>query len=94
MSVRLDRKPHGEVLPKPTELDGEPEWSPDGDALAVVLEEQLYVMDEDGSNVTPIAPMTISSALHPTILADGRLLFTSHEDQGLRDTRLWGIWSQ
>ncbi|HET7845276.1 MAG TPA: hypothetical protein VFL14_14060 [Xanthomonadales bacterium] len=54
---------------------------------------QLYVMDEDGSNVVPIAPMTISSALHPTILADGRLMFSSHEDQGLRDTRLWGIWS-
>lgn len=54
---------------------------------------QLYVMDEDGRNVTPIAPMTVSSALHPTILQDGRLLFSSHEDQGLRDTRLWGIWA-
>ncbi|MEM7354648.1 MAG: hypothetical protein AAF657_27820, partial [Acidobacteriota bacterium] len=54
---------------------------------------QLFVMDEDGANVTPIAPMTISSALHPTILRDGRLLFSSHEDQGLRDRRLWGIWS-
>ena len=30
---------------------------------------QLYVMDEDGRNVTPIAPMSVSSALHPTILA-------------------------
>ncbi len=54
---------------------------------------QLFVMDEDGSNITPIAPMTISSALHPTILQDGRILFSSHEDQGLRDRRLWGIWS-
>ena len=54
---------------------------------------QLFVMDEDGSNVTPIAPMTISSALHPTILRDGRILFSSHEDQGLRDRRLWGIWA-
>jgi len=54
---------------------------------------QLFVMDEDGQNVTAIAPMNISSALHPTILRDGRLLFSSHEDQGLRDTRLWGIWS-
>ncbi len=54
---------------------------------------QLFVMDEDGANVTPIAPMTISSALHPTILKDGRLAFSSHEDQGLRDTRLWGIWT-
>jgi|CXWL01.1.fsa_nt_gi hypothetical protein len=54
---------------------------------------QLFVMDEDGRNVTPIAPMTVSSALHPTILRDGRIAFSSHEDQGLRDTRLWGIWA-
>ena len=54
---------------------------------------QLYVMDEDGKNVTPIAPMSVSSALHPTVLRDGRLMFSSHEDQGLRDRRLWGIWA-
>ncbi len=54
---------------------------------------QLFVMDDDGKNVTPIGPMTISSALHPTVLQDGRLIWSSHEDQGLRDTRLWGIWS-
>ncbi len=54
---------------------------------------QLFVMDQNGSNVTAIAPMTISSALHPTILRDGRILFSSHEDQGLRDRRLWGIWA-
>lgn len=53
---------------------------------------QLFVMDEDGSNVELIAPMNISSALHPTPLRDGRLMFSSHEDQGLRDRRLWGIW--
>jgi hypothetical protein len=54
---------------------------------------QLYVMDEDGQNVEAIAPMNISSALHPTILRDGRLLFSTHESQGLRDQRLWGLWS-
>jgi hypothetical protein len=54
---------------------------------------QLYVMDEDGKNVTPIAPMTIGSALHPTPLADGRLMFSSYESQGLRDQRMWGIWT-
>ncbi len=54
---------------------------------------QLYVMDEDGSNVTPIAPMSINSALHPTILRDGRIMFSSYESQGLRDRRLWGIWA-
>ncbi len=54
---------------------------------------QLFVMDEDGSNVTQIAPMNIGSALHPTPLRDGRLLFSSMETQGLRDDRMWGIWS-
>jgi hypothetical protein len=54
---------------------------------------QLFVMDEDGANVTPIAPMNVSSALHPTPLRDGRLMFSSHESQGLRDTRLWGLWA-
>jgi len=54
---------------------------------------QLYVMDEDGANVTPIAPMSINSALHPTILRDGRIMFSSYESQGIRDRRLWGIWA-
>ena len=53
---------------------------------------QLFVMDEDGSNVTPIAPMGISSSLHPTVLRDGRLMYSSHESQGIRDRRNWGIW--
>lgn len=54
---------------------------------------QIFVMDEDGSNVTAIAPMTIGSALHPTPLRDGRLMFSTLETQGSRDGRLWGIWS-
>jgi hypothetical protein len=54
---------------------------------------QLFVMDDDGRNVTQIAPMNIGSALHPTPLRDGRLMFSTMETQGLRDTRVWGIWS-
>jgi hypothetical protein len=54
---------------------------------------QLFVMDEDGANVTCIAPLNIGSALHPTPLQDGRLMFSSYESQGLRDQRVWGIWS-
>lgn len=54
---------------------------------------QLFVMDEDGQNVTPIAPMSIASALHPTILKDGRIMFSTSETQGLRDDRVWGLWS-
>lgn len=54
---------------------------------------QLFVMDEDGQNVTAIAPMTIGSALHPTPLNDGNIMFSSYESQGLRDQRMWGIWT-
>lgn len=32
---------------------------------------QLFVMDANGDNVEAIAPMSISSALHPTILKNG-----------------------
>ncbi len=53
---------------------------------------QLFVMDANGDNVEAIAPMSISSALHPTILKNGELMFSSHEAQGLRDQRMWGIW--
>lgn len=54
---------------------------------------QMYVMDMDGSNIHAIAPMTIGSALHPTILNDGRIMFSTYEAQGIRDRRLWGIWT-
>lgn len=54
---------------------------------------QLFVMDQDGNNITPIAPMTIGSALHPTPLRDGRIMFSSYESQGLRDERVWGVWA-
>jgi hypothetical protein len=54
---------------------------------------QLYVMDADGSNVTPIAPMSHSSVLHPTPLVDGRVMFSSHEGQAMRDQRMWGVWA-
>ncbi|MFG0317217.1 MAG: putative Ig domain-containing protein [Planctomycetota bacterium JB042] len=53
---------------------------------------QLFVMDEDGSNVTAIAPMSLGSALHPSVLRDGRIMFSSFESQGIRDNRLWGLW--
>ncbi len=54
---------------------------------------QLFVMDVDGTNVEQIAPMNIGSALHPTPLRDGRLLFSSLETQGNRDSRVWGAWA-
>lgn len=54
---------------------------------------QLYVMDDDGTNVEQIGFLNIGSALHPTILTDGRVMFSSYEAQGLRDRRVWGLWS-
>jgi hypothetical protein len=50
-------------------------------------------MDDDGGNVEMIGFINLGSALHPTILRDGRVLFSSYEAQGLRDQRVWGLWS-
>lgn len=54
---------------------------------------QLFVMDDDGSNVQCIAPMNIGSAMHPVTLKDGRIIFSSYESQGVRDLRMWGLWA-
>lgn len=54
---------------------------------------QLFVMDHDGRNVEPIGHLNLGSALHPTVLMDGRVMFSSYESQGLRDKRLWGLWA-
>ena len=54
---------------------------------------QLFVMDQDGKNVELVGQLSLGSALHPTILMDGRVMFSSYEAQGLRDRRIWGLWS-
>jgi Tol biopolymer transport system component len=54
---------------------------------------RLYVMDQDGKNVEKIGHINIGSALHPTVLKDGRVMFSSYEAQGLRDQRMWGLWA-
>jgi len=54
---------------------------------------QLFVMDDDGSNVEHIGPMNLGTALHPVMLKDGRVMFSSLETQGLRSDERWGIWS-
>ena len=48
-------------------------------------------MDNDGLNVELVGHMNLGSALHPTVLKDGRVMFSSYEAQGLRDSRLWGL---
>lgn len=54
---------------------------------------QLYVMDDDGKNVEQIGFLNLGAALHPTVLMDGRVMFSSYEAQGLRDQRVWGLWA-
>ena len=54
---------------------------------------QLYTMDNDGGNVELMGHMNLGSALHPVVLTDGRVMFSSYEAQGLRDRRLWGLWA-
>ncbi len=54
---------------------------------------RLYVMDENGDNIEQIAPMSLGSVMHPIVLRDGRVVFSSYESQGLRDERVWSLWS-
>lgn len=58
---------------------------------------QLFVMDDSddgpGRNVEKIGHFNIAGALHPVPLADGRILFSTLESQGLRSEILWGAWT-
>lgn len=54
---------------------------------------QLFVMDEDGNNVEQIGHLNLGVALHPVVLKDGRIMFSSLENQGLRFSLNWGLWS-
>jgi Hydrazine synthase alpha subunit middle domain len=54
---------------------------------------QLFVMDDDGGNVEQIGHLNIGAALHPVVLRDGRVMFSTLENQGQRDTLSWGLWS-
>jgi hypothetical protein len=53
---------------------------------------QLFVMDDDGKNVEQIGHLNLAGALHPVVLRDGSILFSSLESQGIRGDILWGIW--
>jgi hypothetical protein len=54
---------------------------------------QLFVMDQDGKNLEMVGHLNLGSALHPVVLKDGRVMFSSYESQGVRDIRLWGLWA-
>src|SRR5262249_15629370 len=55
------------------------------------LANQLHVMDNDGTNIEKIGHINIGSALHPVILKDGRIIFSSLESQGVHGSIAWGI---
>ncbi|MGE3803436.1 MAG: hypothetical protein AB7K24_02050 [Gemmataceae bacterium] len=54
---------------------------------------QLTVMNDDGTNVETIGHLNLGCALHPVILTDGRLMFSTLENQGVRGTLHWSIWT-
>lgn len=63
---------------------------------------QLFVMDdrdadirddEDPVNLEKIGHLNISGALHPVVLKDGRIMYSTLESQGIRSDILWGIWT-
>jgi hypothetical protein len=54
---------------------------------------QLFAMDDDGANVETIGHFNLGMALHPQILLDGRVAFTSWEMQGIRDLRQFALWA-
>src|SRR5207244_4477454 len=43
-------------------------------------------------NVECIGHLNLGMALHPVVLKDGRVMFSSLESQGLRSSTLWGLW--
>ncbi|MCI0641597.1 MAG: hypothetical protein L0Y72_32055 [Gemmataceae bacterium] len=63
---------------------------------------QLFVMDDrndsiaddvDPTNLEKIGHLNISGALHPVVLADGRIMYSTLESQGIRSDILWGLWT-
>ena len=58
-----------------------------------VIALQLFVMNDDGSNIEKIGHLNIAGALHPVVLKDGRIMFSSLESQGIRSEISWGIWT-
>jgi mono/diheme cytochrome c family protein len=63
---------------------------------------QLFVMDDRGTsigddenptNLEKIGHLNISGALHPVVLMDGRIMYSTLESQGGRGDILWGIWT-
>jgi hypothetical protein len=55
--------------------------------------QQLFLMDEDGKNVEQTGFINLGSALHPTLLKNRRILWSSAETQGHRNGHHWSLWT-
>lgn len=64
-----------------------------GPEVRVPYHQQLALMDDDGKNQEITGHLNLGSALHPTILTDGRIMWSSEETHGHKDPRSWGVWS-
>ncbi len=49
--------------------------------------------DELPTNLEKIGHLNLAGALHPVVLRDGRIMYSSLESQGARSDILWGIWT-
>ena len=64
---------------------------------------QLFVMEDRDSdlpqdeaypvNIEKIGHLNIAGALHPVVLTDGRIMFSTLESQGIRSRISWGVWT-
>jgi hypothetical protein len=64
---------------------------------------QLFTIDDSDQdvdaedpyprNIEKIGHMNVAGALHPVVLTDGRIIFSTLESQGIRSSISWGIWS-
>jgi hypothetical protein len=63
---------------------------------------QLFVMDDRDTdigddelptNLEKIGHLNLAGALHPVVLRDGRIMYSTLESQGARSDILWGIWT-
>jgi hypothetical protein len=64
---------------------------------------QLFVMDDRDEDLPPdeahpvnlrkIGHLNIAGALHPVVLTDGRIMFSTLESQGIRSEISWGLWT-
>jgi hypothetical protein len=54
---------------------------------------QLFTMDDDGANVEQIGYLNVACALHPVILKDGRIIYSTLESHAAHTSILWAIWS-